>query len=175
MIFCSVNNSEVMTYSGRHPYLPLNSGCALSLLSSNNNSSWNISSSPDLPTRCSAALRELIAENRAAILARQLILDKDWRWHPAHHPSEDHHDHLNGGRGECESNSFLNLNYQHQHQQMATTGSHENWERMGEADSQVTLDLMQAPNAAFGFLSVRGKSKETDQECPELWSSFWRS
>lgn len=143
-----------MTFSGRHPYFPLDSGCALSLLSSNNDS-WI--SSADLPARCSAALRELIAENRAAILARQLILDKDWHWHHLH-PTED----LNGRQNE--SNLLVN------HQLQMANGSH-GWDRIREAGGHVTLDLMQAPNSPFGFLSVGGKSKE-DEECPELWGSF---
>lgn len=143
-----------MTCNGRHPYYPLSTGCALSLLSSKNES-WI--SSADLPARCSAALRELIAENRAAILARQLIVDKEWHWH--HHPTED----LNNGR-QNGSNSLINS------QQPMATGSH-SWDRISEAEGHVTLNLMQAPNSAFGFLAMRGKSKE-DEECPELWSSF---
>lgn len=49
----------------RESELVNNSECALSLLSSNP-WKWNMSTSPDLPARCSAALRELIAENRAS-------------------------------------------------------------------------------------------------------------
>ncbi|BAT84695.1 hypothetical protein VIGAN_04213300 [Vigna angularis var. angularis] len=59
-------------------------GCALSLLSSRSDS-WL--SPSDLSTRCSAALRELIAENRAAIMARQFVSDRDW--HIQHHAVED--------------------------------------------------------------------------------------
>ncbi|KAL9331465.1 hypothetical protein ACSQ67_001075 [Phaseolus vulgaris] len=59
-------------------------GCALSLLSSRSDS-WL--SPSDLSTRCSAALRELIAENRAAIMARQFVSDRDW--HIQHHAMED--------------------------------------------------------------------------------------
>lgn len=44
----------------------INSECALSLLSSKD--PWN----GDLAGRCSAALRELIAENRASIGSRQI-------------------------------------------------------------------------------------------------------
>ncbi|CAJ1948174.1 unnamed protein product [Sphenostylis stenocarpa] len=44
-------------------------GCALSLLSFGSSDNW--SSHADLSTRCSAALRELIAENRAALMTRQ--------------------------------------------------------------------------------------------------------
>lgn len=64
-------------YHGGQPHLLKNSECALSLLSPTNYHPWNsgsATSSPDLPARCSAALRELIAENRASLFAcRQLI------------------------------------------------------------------------------------------------------
>ena len=58
-------------------------GCALSLLSSGSGSrdhhNW-LSHHADFSTRCSAALRELIAENRAALITRQqqLVYDRDW-------------------------------------------------------------------------------------------------
>ncbi|KAK2360282.1 squamosa promoter-binding protein [Trifolium repens] len=57
-------------------------GCALSLLSSRTDS-WL--SPADLSVRCSAALSELIAENRAAIMARQYVSDRDH-----HHTMEDY-------------------------------------------------------------------------------------
>ncbi|CAJ2669874.1 unnamed protein product [Trifolium pratense] len=60
-------------------------GCALSLLSSRTDS-WL--SPADLSVRCSAALSELIAENRAAIMARQYVSDRDWHLH--HHAVEDY-------------------------------------------------------------------------------------
>lgn len=60
-------------------------GCALSLLSSGSDSCL---SHGDLSIRCSAALRELIAENRAALMTtRQLVFDRDW--HLAHHAVQD--------------------------------------------------------------------------------------
>ncbi|KAL8495536.1 hypothetical protein ACS0TY_019606 [Phlomoides rotata] len=61
---------------GRHTQTQIlnNSECALSLLSSNHyNTPWTTSTSPDLPARCSAALHELIAENRASLLACRQI------------------------------------------------------------------------------------------------------
>ncbi|KAL0429080.1 UNVERIFIED_CONTAM: Squamosa promoter-binding-like protein 7 [Sesamum radiatum] len=64
-----------MMGAGRQAHFLNSSDCALSLLSSTNYNPWNniTQPSPDLPARCSAALRELIAENRASILAgRQL-------------------------------------------------------------------------------------------------------
>ncbi|XP_058739492.1 squamosa promoter-binding-like protein 7 [Vicia villosa] len=60
-------------------------GCALSLLSSRTDA-WL--SPDDLSVRCSAALSELIAENRAAIMARQFVSDRDW--HLQHHAVEDY-------------------------------------------------------------------------------------
>ncbi|KAL1548652.1 squamosa promoter-binding-like protein 7 isoform X2 [Salvia divinorum] len=54
---------------GRQPHLVSmsNSGCALSLLSPASYGPWSNLPAPDLPARCSAALRELIAENRASV------------------------------------------------------------------------------------------------------------
>ncbi|XP_011650639.1 squamosa promoter-binding-like protein 7 isoform X2 [Cucumis sativus] len=133
-------------------YVPSPTGRALSLLSSKNES-W--ANSSELSQRSSAALRELIAENRAAILARQLILDRDW--HPNHGGTDD----FGGGGGVGFQQQGLYCEQQH------------SWERMNEnGGSHVTLDLMQAPSSAFGLLSVRGKSKEEDEECCELWNSF---
>lgn len=60
-------------------------GCAFSLLSSRTDS-WL--SPADLSVRCSAALSELIAENRASIMARQYVSDRDW--HLQHHAVEDY-------------------------------------------------------------------------------------
>lgn len=116
--------------------LTLSTGRALSLLSSKN-STWF--SSP------SAALRELIAENRAAILARQLVHD------PSTQPG---------------SNSLLTSHHQVFHDP-------HNWDRFNEDGGHVTLDLMQAPSSAFGFLSMRENSRgEEEQECSELWRSL---
>lgn len=49
-----------------------------------------------------------------------------------------------------------------------------NWDRFNEGGGHVTLDLMQAPSSAFGFLSVRENSRGEDeeQECSELWRSL---
>lgn len=75
------------------------SGHALSLLSPTNEFSISF---PDLSSRCSAALQELIAENRAALLSRQLAIDKEWSVHHAmedinvqqDNPSSNHEHHL---------------------------------------------------------------------------------
>ncbi|KAL5718540.1 hypothetical protein ACHQM5_011429 [Ranunculus cassubicifolius] len=145
-------SQEHRSMSGRLPYISPSTGRALSLLSSKTNS-WV--SPSDLSSRSSAALRELIAENRAAVLARQLFLDQGW-----HHQAMD----------EFSSN----------HQQMALPllpNQHQGfpnqveWERFNEAGGQVTLDLMQEPSSAFGFLSGRTKSKE-EEDCSEIWRTL---
>lgn len=146
---CTQENKSM---TGGIAYIPSPTGRALSLLSSKNES-WATSS--ELSLRSSAALRELIAENRAAILARQLILDRDWH---SNHTAAGADDFGGGGVG------F------HQQQGLYCEQQQLSWERMN--GSHVTLDLMQAPSTAFGLLSVRGKSKEEDEECCELWNSF---
>uniref|UniRef100_A0A2N9FJB1 SBP-type domain-containing protein n=1 Tax=Fagus sylvatica TaxID=28930 RepID=A0A2N9FJB1_FAGSY len=142
------------TQGGRFPFFSSPTGCALSLLSSKTDS-WV--SPPDLSSRSSAALRELIAEHRAAILARQLVFDRDW--HTQQHAMED--------LGEAQPRSHSPI--PHQHQMFPEPHS---WDRFHESDTHVTLDLMQASSSAFGLLSVRGKNKEDEEECSNLWNSF---
>ncbi|KAK8718408.1 hypothetical protein V6N13_045643 [Hibiscus sabdariffa] len=142
----SAQDNKLMT--GSFSYLSSQTGRALSLLSSNANS-W-ISPS-DLSTRSSAALRELIAENRATIVARQLVLDQDRHLH--HHAMED--------PGEPQP-GFSSI----------AVEQHSSVPWFPETGSQVTLDLMQASSSAFGMLSVRGKTKEEEEECSELWNSL---
>ncbi|XVE74068.1 hypothetical protein DITRI_Ditri11bG0169300 [Diplodiscus trichospermus] len=123
-------------------------GRALSLLSPRADS-W-ISPS-DLSSRSSAALRELIVENRAAILARQHILD----WHLQHHAMED--------LGEAQPSSIAV-----DHQQQLSLPEPQGLDRFPESSAQVTLDLLQASRSAFGLLPVRGKTKEEVEESSEL-------
>ncbi|XVF22830.1 hypothetical protein REPUB_Repub12eG0204800 [Reevesia pubescens] len=148
----SAQDNKLMT--GRFPYLSSTTGRALSLLSSRTDS-W-ISPS-DLSSRSSAALRELIAENRATILARQLILDRDLHLH--HHAMED--------LGEAQSGSSSIAIQQH-----PSLPEPHFWDRFPETGAQETLDLMQASSSAFGMLSARGKTKEEEAECSELWNSL---
>ncbi|KAK3435130.1 hypothetical protein EUGRSUZ_D02505 [Eucalyptus grandis] len=131
-------------------------GCALSLLSSSRMDTWV--SPSELSSRSSAALRELIAEHRATILARQLILDRDW---PSHYAG--------GDLGEAQNGSALL--FPHEHQELPEPHC---WERFQEEPgTHVTLDLMQAPSSAFGLLSMRGKAKAKDEEeCSDIWNSF---
>ncbi|XP_058104439.1 squamosa promoter-binding-like protein 7 [Magnolia sinica] len=132
-------------------------GCALSLLSSKN-SSWVPSA--DLSSRSSAALRELIAENRAAVLARQLISDRGW----------------NHGTDEASRAQEFLSNIPHQHQ--AGPGGPEacrlvsQWDHFHEPAVHVTLDLMQTPNSTFQIMSGRSKSKEEEEGCCEIWKSL---
>ncbi|KAJ4827644.1 hypothetical protein Tsubulata_008264 [Turnera subulata] len=146
----SRNPTQDKFVTGRLPYLASPTGCALSLLSSKTDS-W-ISPS-DLSSRSSAALHELIAEHRATVLARQLILER----HPATEVPGDSH---------LASHSIL---VPHQHQM---SPEQHNWDRYHGSGAQVTLDLMQAPGSAFGLLSTRGKSKEEEEECSEIWNTL---
>ena len=150
--------AENKPMTGSIAYIPSPTGRALSLLSSKKET-WATSS--ELSLRSSAALRELIAENRAAILARQLILDRDW--HLNHAAATDD---FGGGGGGVGFHQQQGLYCEQQQQQQSWEGMNEN------GGAHVTLDLMQAPSTAFGMLSVRGKSKEEDEECCELWNSF---
>ncbi|XP_030468494.2 squamosa promoter-binding-like protein 7 [Syzygium oleosum] len=138
-----------------HDSVPSNSsqGCALSLLSSRMDT-WV--SPSELSSRSSAALHELIAEHRATILARQLILDRDWHLHYA-----------GGDLGEAQNGS-ASL-FPHEHQVLPEPHC---WDRFQEEPgTQVTLDLMQAPSSAFGLLSMREKAKD-EEECSDIWNSF---
>ncbi|XP_072955534.1 squamosa promoter-binding-like protein 7 [Typha angustifolia] len=127
-------------------------GRALSLLSSKA-SPW-ISTS-DLSSRSSAALRELIAENRAALLAQQLFSDRGG-WHNS-----------------LSMNHSTIPHWQHQNQvpsqsQQLTDG----WSHFQESGNHVTLDLMQVPTTSFGVLSGRSKSKDEEEDCSDIWKSF---
>ncbi|KAG1362162.1 squamosa promoter-binding-like protein 7 [Cocos nucifera] len=139
--------------SSRFPYMPTSPGRALSLLSSKA-SPWV--SSTDLSSRSSAALRELIAENRAAVLARQLFSDRGG-WHNV-----------------CSGNqaSLPYVPHEHQEPLQAQTQLTDGWNQFQEAGNHVTLDLMQMPSSSFGILSGRSKSKEDEEECCEIWKSL---
>ncbi|XVE76909.1 hypothetical protein DITRI_Ditri13aG0018000 [Diplodiscus trichospermus] len=152
----STEENKLMT--GRFPYLSSPTGRALSLLSSRADS-W-ISPS-DLSSRSSAALRELIAENRAAILTRQLILDRDWHLH--HHAMEDL------GPGDAQPGSISLAVQPH-----PSLPEPHGWDRFADSGAQVTLDLMQASSSsAYEMLSMRGKAKEEEEDqCSELWNSL---
>lgn len=151
----SIRNSSLVEntmMSGRFPYIPTSPGRALSLLSSKA-SPWV--STSDLSSRSSAALRELIAENRAAVLARQLFSDR-------------------GGWHNVVSGNQATLSYApHQHEvpSQAQTQLTDGWNQFHEAGNHVTLDLMQMPSSSFEILSGRSKSKE-EEECCEIWKSL---
>ncbi|KAF8380514.1 hypothetical protein HHK36_028001 [Tetracentron sinense] len=143
-------SQDTRSIGGRFPCISAPTGRALSLLSSKS-ASWV--SPADLSSRSSAALRELIAENRAAVLARQLF---DRGWH--HHSVDDL---------SCTQPGVLS-HVPHQHHVFPEPPD---WDRFGEAGAHVTLDLMQAPSSPFGFLSGRSKSKE-EEECCEIWKTL---
>lgn len=133
----------------RFPHLSQTSpGRALSLLSSKA-SSWIPAA--EVSSRSSAALRELIADNRAALLARQLF--------------------SNHGYGNQSILSFGS----HQDQESAhdTARLVNGWNQFQESGRGTTLDLMQNPNStSFEFLPGRKKSKEEEEECCEIWKSL---
>ncbi|XP_048334474.2 squamosa promoter-binding-like protein 7 [Ziziphus jujuba] len=156
------NSSQENKLMGRFPCLSSSTGRALSLLSSKADS-WVPPS--DLSSRSSAALRELIAENRAAILARQIILDRDW--HSNQHGADQD---LGDPQQRSGFNSIEPNHHHHQHHHMFP--EQQGWDRFQESGTHVTLDLMQAPSPAFGFLSARGKTKSEEEECSDLWNSF---
>lgn len=150
--------------TGRFQYVSSTTGRALSLLSSKTTlDSWV--SPSDLSSRSSTALRELIAENRAANLARQLMLS-DRNWDSSSHNNNATED-LFCDHGQSWSNSVE----PHQHQ-MFPEYQH-GWDRFHESSrAHLTIDLRRPPSQAYGFMSERAKTKaEEDQEC-DLWNSF---
>lgn len=95
-----------MMGGGRNPQphsLHKSECAALSLLSPTNFS--QCSASPDLPARCSAALRELIAENRASVFACRQLIDSTQigsNWATAAPENRDHVTlNLMQGSGSC--------------------------------------------------------------------------
>lgn len=117
-------------------------GGALSLLSSRTDACRS-----DLSLRCSAALRELIAEHRATILAHQLVLER------------------NGLESDPINSHSLASKRMHQEGLPSLPA----WARADEVGSQVTLDLMQGTSSAFGLLSMRAKQQQ--EEGYEIWNS----
>lgn len=118
---------------------------ALSLLSSKAEN-WSINNSSDISSRSSAALRELIAENRAALLSKQM-----------------HHNSINQDQLPQEYQSY-DPNY---HQFLADPNTQ--WDR----HEAVTLDLMQAPTGSdFGFLSPKHKEEDEVEECSLFWNTW---
>ncbi|KAL7158459.1 hypothetical protein ABFS83_02G144700 [Erythranthe nasuta] len=130
--------------------------CALSLLSSTNyttttpcwtNLNTATSASHHLPERCSAALRDLIAENRASISAcNKKHLISNYPNSNNNQMMEDYYNKLNG--------SINNR-----------VGSNPH----GNGAGHVTLDLMEAQNTELGFDVSTKERDEQQQECSELW------
>lgn len=154
-----------MIMGGRYPYISTGTGRALSLLSSSKGESWDAPCN-DLSTRSSAALRELIAENRAAILARQMIiLDRDDLGEPQ--------------RTTSTAATTPTAGFNHNHQMFPETQGWDDkvadhFHDQSSGGSHLTLDLMQAPpcSTSFGFLSARSKTKTEEDVCSDLWNSF---
>ncbi|KAM6556367.1 hypothetical protein CsatB_003386 [Cannabis sativa] len=126
-------------------------------------------SESDLSSRSSAALRELIAENRATIMAPQLVVDGDaWPSHHAHHhPPRDQ---LFGSEA---PRAFGSMESHHHHNIFPEPHHNGGWERIGENGMHVTLHLMQAPSQGFGaFMASTGKTKTEEDDCSDhhLWN-----
>ena len=148
--------AETTMMGSRFPYLSQTvPGRALSLLSSKS-SPWI--PTPELSSRSSAALRELIAENRAALLARQLVSNSGWH-----------------SVGYSNQSIISFASPENQEASRGTAQLLNGWNQFQESGSQLTLDLMQSLNStSFELLSRRNnKSKEDDEdECCEIWKSL---
>ncbi|KAH7687643.1 SBP domain-containing protein [Dioscorea alata] len=131
---------------------------ALSLLSSN--SSPNCISASDLSSLSRVALLELIAENRAAILAGQLSSHRScWQ------------DTTGTGGSGVLSNNFPQVVQQVPSQEPALVSS--SWNELQQARTQVTLGLMQMPpGRSFEFLSACRNKDKDEEECCEFFKSF---
>nr|AUW52982.1 squamosa promoter binding-like protein 9c [Petunia x hybrida] len=141
--------------TGKFRDLPVNEGRALSLLSSNSDSSIP---KCNLPARSySSSIDELIAGSRATSLARQLLLEKDWHRH-------QHRQNL--------SNQPKNTSFTHDCSHVALE-SH-GWGRIDDVAEHLTLNLMHVRNSEFGFLPGQKQPKEEGKEewCPGHWNSF---
>ncbi|XP_006653653.2 squamosa promoter-binding-like protein 7 [Oryza brachyantha] len=172
------NASEAMARGSAHPHgmpmlghgfppygLPTSSAGALSLLSATRATGPWLIPTPDISARSSAALDELIAENRAALLSWQFFSD---RQPPAGRPT---------GRPPAETVGGWHA---HLHAPPPGTGGQHD-QQSPAAAGHVTLDLMQAtaaaPGAAGGAplrpVPARPPAKENgDPGCtPDAWTS----
>ncbi|KAF3795201.1 Squamosa promoter-binding-like protein 7 [Nymphaea thermarum] len=168
---------------------PSSAGRALSLLSSKSTSpSW--APPRDLSSRSSAALRELIAENRAAALAKRAVPPEPESV-LSHAPKSD----------AASSSSPVHYQYHHhqqqqqqlQHQQFLFAHSYHGRSPPAVLEFEqppqdlrpaaaTTLDLMQVPHSAsqpptFQLLTERGNrpaagANEVDDADCEIWKSF---
>ncbi|XP_073138111.1 uncharacterized protein [Henckelia pumila] len=160
----SVQDMKMMAASRNPHHFSNSSECALSLLSSTNQSpcTWNtsVSASSDLPARCSAALRELIAENRASILACS---------------SKNNNINLIS----FNSDQMENLWVQNGSNLRTFSNSPISQQTSG---GQLTLDLMRASGSGFGMFSMPdhdignnsklfkgGNNYDQQEYCSELW------
>ncbi|CAL9176328.1 unnamed protein product [Musa hybrid cultivar] len=146
---------ESAIIGGMAPYLSASPGCALSLLSSKA-SPWIATS--DFSSRSSAALNELIAENRAAVLARQLLADGSG-WHVMVSVKQ-------------QQPPVFWSHIQHQAMPQPMPPHADGWSRLQGAGGHVTLDLMQMPDSFEIVSGRRSKSKEDDEESSEIWKSL---
>ncbi|OAY68003.1 Squamosa promoter-binding-like protein 7 [Ananas comosus] len=127
---------------------------ALSLLSSKAASLPWVSPS-DLSSRSSAALRELIEENRAALLSRQLLSNR------SDLPNQGPTNHI----------AFPHWPQQNQVVSQFPRLA-DGWDHLQGAGAHVTLDLMQVPNPSFGAIPRRSRAKVGEEDCSDIWKSW---
>ncbi|KAF0894083.1 hypothetical protein E2562_033962 [Oryza meyeriana var. granulata] len=170
------NASEAMARGSAHPHgmptlghgfppygLPTSSAGALSLLSSTRATGAWLIPTPDISARSSAALDELIAENRAALLSWQFLSDRQPQ---AGRPT---------GRAPAETAGGWHEHMQARPHPSGAGGQHE--QQSLAAAGHVTLDLMQATTAAAGapFRPVPARpSNEGDRDAgctSDAWTS----
>ncbi|KAH7687642.1 SBP domain-containing protein [Dioscorea alata] len=120
----------------------------------------NSSFASDLSSLSRVALLELIAENRAAILAGQLSSHRScWQ------------DTTGTGGSGVLSNNFPQVVQQVPSQEPALVSS--SWNELQQARTQVTLGLMQMPpGRSFEFLSACRNKDKDEEECCEFFKSF---
>ncbi|TVU01410.1 hypothetical protein EJB05_53123, partial [Eragrostis curvula] len=143
------NASEAMARSAGHPHgvmpfghgggfppfgLPSSPAGALSLLSSARGGPWLIPAAADISARSSAALDELIAENRAALLAWQFFSDRSGAGRPTLSSSGWHLANPAAGGGRADDDD-------------AAAGGRYRFDAPSTG-LNTTLDLMQTPASA---------------------------
>ncbi|OAY73653.1 Squamosa promoter-binding-like protein 7 [Ananas comosus] len=140
-------------YGSRFSHASNSPARALSLLSSKAASLPWVSPS-DLSSRSSAALRELIEENRAAYCHDSCypteatcptkVLQTTSRFPIGHNRTKS-----------CRNSRGLLM--------AGTTPG---------AGAHVTLDLMQVPNPSFGAIPRRSRAKDGEEDCSDIWKSW---
>ncbi|XP_034602555.1 squamosa promoter-binding-like protein 7 [Setaria viridis] len=157
------NASEAMARSAAHPHgmapfghgflpppcgLPASPAGALSLLSSARGAPWLVPAAPDISARSSAALDELIAENRAALLAWQFFSSSD-RPAPGRHLAPP-----SSSVGRALTPAEQAAGWHHPHDGAGAGGGGRYYHEAAASSGHTTLDLMQTAAAATTVASA---------------------